>query len=246
MANIKRSDLIAKFKEALNNHYGYIWGMVHTEWTAEKQAAYVKAYSGNSDRANSCKYGSKWVGHWVTDCSGLFTWAFQSLGGNMYHGSNTMYLSYCQHKGQLKNGKRTDGKELLPGTAVFVWNSKKQNYSHVGLYVGNGTVIEAMGAEHGVTTTKITNKKWTNWGELKGVSYEGGDTPVPEPTPEKGYAIVTGKNLALREGPSTNCRVITRAPTGSNVKIETPPKEWDYVDYNGRKGWMMREFLKEG
>lgn len=99
----------------------------------------------------------------------------------MYHGSDTMFRKYCTRTGELKNGKRTDGQPLLPGTAVFVFNGKK--YSHVGLYIGNGTVIEAMGAKNGVTTSKITATKWTNWGELKGVDYSN-ETPAPEPTPE--------------------------------------------------------------
>ena len=71
-------------------------------------------------------------------------------------------------------------------------------------------------------------------------------TPQPEPKPEKGYAIVTGTNLALREGPSTNCKVITRAPTGSTVKIKDPPSEWEYVEYNGKSGYMMKKYLNEG
>ena len=34
--------------------------------------------------------------------------------------------------------------------------------------------------------------------------------------------------------------------TGETVKLEQlPPKEWDYVSYNGKTGWMMREFLRE-
>ena len=40
--------------------------------------------------------------------------------------------------GELKTGKRTDGKELKPGTAVFCYNETKKNRSHVGLYIGNG------------------------------------------------------------------------------------------------------------
>ena len=249
MANekvITTEALIAKFKQALNEEWGYIWGKIHEMWTQSKQNAYAKTYAGDPDRCNSCKYGAKWVGHWVTDCSGLFTWAFQQLGGYMYHGSNTMYLQYCQRKGDLKNGRRADGKELKPGTAVFTYSSKTGKRGHVGLYIGDGWVIEAKGAQYGVVKSRVTESRWVNWGELKGVIYEGGDTPVPEPTPEKGYAIVTGKNLALRDGPSTECKVITRAPTGSKVKIETAPKDWEYVNYDGRKGYMMKEYLKEG
>ena len=161
----------------------------------------------------------------------------------MYHGSNTMYLKWCDNKGELKAGKRTDGATLRPGTAVFCWNGK--TYSHVGLFIGGDTVIEAAGTKQGVITSKVTDTKWKNWGELTGVDY--GAAPEPAPGPETGYAEVTGKRVALREAPSTRAAIIMRIDTGSTVKIEPdPPKEWDYVSYNGKTGWMMRKFLKEG
>ena len=113
---------------------------------------------------------SKWIGHKVADCSGLFSWSFHQLGGTMYHGSHTMFLKWCSAKGELKNGKRTDFAALKPGTAVFVWDGRK--YTHVGLYVGGDTVIEAQGTKAGVTTSKVTASKWTHWGELTGVVYD--------------------------------------------------------------------------
>ena len=172
MANVKvisTDALIAKFQQAIDEKWGYIYGAKHEMWSTEKQAAYVREHEGDPDRKLSCELGGKWAGHWVTDCSGLFSWAFEQLGGYMYHGSHTMYNKYCTAKGKLSKGKRTDGKELKPGTAVFVWNGSR--YSHVGLYIGNGKVIEAMGTKNGVTTSKVTNTKWTHWGELKGVNY---------------------------------------------------------------------------
>ena len=159
--------LIGKFRQALAEHWGYIWGTAGEAWTEAKQKELEKATDSN--RAQGRKYGSKWIGHTVADCSGLFSWAFRQLGGYMYHGSDTMYRKYCTQKGELKKGMRTDGGALKPGTAVFVWNGKK--YSHVGLFIGNGIVIEAMGTINGVTTTKVTASKWTHWGELAGVDY---------------------------------------------------------------------------
>ena len=238
MANdITSGSLVALFQFALDNQWGYIWGTAGVEWTKAKQEALNKTTDAN--RANSRKYGSQWIGHMVADCSGLFSWAFDQLGGYMYHGSNTMWDKYCTAQGELIKGTRDDGQELKPGTAVFCYNKEKQNRGHVGLYVGNGLVIEAAGAKAGVITSQITDKKWVEWGELKGVIY--GD---PEPVPA-GYAVVTGKNVALRKGPSTACAVITRAPTGSKVKITDPPSDWEYITYNGKQGYMMKQFLKE-
>ena len=181
---ITTDDLIAKFQYALNQKFGYIWGTAGIKWTAEKQKELEK--TTDADRAQGRKYGSKWINHIVADCSGLFTWAFKKLGGTMYHGSNTMYLKWCTDKGQLKKGVRTDGKGLKPGTAVFVWNG--QTYSHVGLFIGNGKVIEAKGTQAGVTTSKVSDSKWTHWGELKGVDYSKvSPTPTPVPVPGSDY-----------------------------------------------------------
>ncbi len=191
---ISTEALIAKFEQALHEKWGYIWGTAGESWTAAKQAELEK--TTDEDRAQGRKYGSKWIGHKVADCSGLFSWAFKQLGGYMYHGSDTMYRKYCTQKGELKKGRRTDGAALKPGTAVFVWNGKK--YSHVGLFVGNGIVIEAMGTINGVTTTKVTAGKWTYWGELTGVDYSvTGTSSVVIPSEAEGSPSV---RPTLRKG----------------------------------------------
>lgn len=173
--SISNLAIIEKFQEALRDDWGYIWGTSGEEWTEAKQRSLEK--TTDSDRAQGRLYGSRWIGHRVADCSGLFTWAFRQLGGTMYHGSDTMYKKWCVSHGELKKGKRTDGKTLLPGTAVFVWNGAK--YSHVGLYVGSGLVIEAATTKQGVITSKVTASKWTHWGELTGVQFDTvADTPV--------------------------------------------------------------------
>lgn len=167
--------LIKKFQYALDNKFGYIYGASGGVWTAAKQAA--------ATREQTIKYGAQWIGHHVADCSGLFSWAFKQLGGTMYHGSNTMWLKWCTSKGELRNGKRTDGKPLLPGTAVFTYDKEKDNRGHVGLYIGNGYVIEAAGTKSGVIKSKVTLSKWVEWGELKGVDY-GASEPISEPADE--------------------------------------------------------------
>ena len=184
---ISTEALVSLFRQALEENWGYIWGTAGIKWTAAKQKELEK--TTDTDRAQGRRYGSKWIGHKVADCSGLFSWAFKQLGGTMYHGSDTMYRKYCVNKGELNRGKRTDCATLKPGTAVFVWNGKK--YSHVGLYAGDGVVIEAMGTINGVTTTKVTDTKWTRWGELVGVDYAGsGNTAAGEDLSTRPEALV--------------------------------------------------------
>lgn len=171
--NITADSLIKKFWQAIDEGWGYILGTAGIVWTQAKQDATT------NDMAK--KYGQKWVGKKVADCSGLFAWAFKQLGSYMYHGSNTMWNKYCVNKGELKNGKRVDKKELKPGTAVFTDHDGDK--THVGLLVENGFVIEASGTKDGVITSKITNSKWKCWGELKYVVFSDTVEPEPEATP---------------------------------------------------------------
>lgn len=191
---ISTSALIEKFDYALKNKWGYIWGTAGEKWTETKQANLVNLFvqkygpdwkndeaAKKNDRYRGAVSGSKWIGRTVADCSGLFSWAFKQLGEYIYHGSNTIWTKYCSSKGELTSKGRTDGKELKPGTAVFTGNSSKK--PHIGLYVGNNTVIEASGTNAGVITTTISGGKWKYWGELKDVDYgTSTDTLVVEPT----------------------------------------------------------------
>ena len=106
MPNISSSELIAQFQTALREGWGYIYGASGEIWTQAQQNA--------ASREQTKKYGQKWVGHRVTDCSGLFAWAFRQLGGYCYHGSNTMFRRYSSASGSLSAGKRTDGAPLKP------------------------------------------------------------------------------------------------------------------------------------
>ena len=232
---INPNDVLPWFQYAIDNDFGYIWGTCWIVWTAAKQAA--------ATREMTVKYGKKWIGHTVCDCANLLRGAFMKAGYDGIHaGSNLIWECDLSAKGQLVNGSRSDGMVLQPCTAVFTGDSASV-HDHVGMYVGNGEVIEAAGTQHGVIRSKITDKKWTWWGELKIVAYNAEPAPGPEP----GYAVVTGKRVALRQDPSTSAKVITRIDTGKTVRLEDPPPcEWDYVSYQGKKGWMMKKFLKEG
>jgi len=161
---IKASDLITKFQQALDEKWGYIYGESGEIWTEQKQS--------KATRQQTIEYGRQWIGKRVADCSGLFSWAFRQLGGYMYHGSNKMYKSYCTKKGKLSGGAG-----LKPGTAVFT--GTETEHGHVGLYIGGGDVIEAAGTQQGVIKSKLSNKKWTYWGELKGVDYGKTEAATP-------------------------------------------------------------------
>lgn len=238
---IRASVLIAKFYDSIG--WGYIYGCSHEMWSEAKQREYERKYSDDPDRQNSCKYGGKWVGHWVTDCSGLFHYWFSQLGGKIAHGSNSIWDNWCTQKGTMVSGARTDGKPLIPGTAVFT--SSGERHSHIGLYVGGGLVIEAQGAQAGVVTSVVTNKKWTHWGELKGVSYEEGGEKTMTATVVL-PAGKSGRTVNMREKPSTSSPIEKQVPVGSEVDLYEDQGQWCRIGYKGQTGYMMSDYLEYG
>ena len=52
-----------------------------------------------------------------------------------------------------------------PGLAV--WHE-----GHIGVYIGNGEVVEAMGTRYGVVKTKLEGARWTHWLKIPYISYD--------------------------------------------------------------------------
>ena len=186
--------LVDLFRQALDEHFGYIFGQSGALWTQADQQKKVKymeknygsnwkknADAKNNKYYNSAALGSKWIGHHVCDCSGMFVWAYRKHGLSIAHVSTTIYTNYCKKKGKLTDSLK---KTILPGTAVFTGDSEN-SHPHVGLYVGNGKCIEAAGVDAGVCTSNLSANKWKWYGELKAVDYTNAQEPSSPPKEDK-------------------------------------------------------------
>ena len=148
--------LVNKVREAYEAKWGYIWGTRGQVWTQAQQ--------DNATRAMTVKYGQKWVGKRVADCSGLIKWAMRELGGDIYHGSNTMF-NQCAETGPLAGVVK-----IRIGTAVFQNTGGKRG--HVGIYDGGGMVIEEHGTQAGIIKSPLAT--WDEWGILPGTDVSDG------------------------------------------------------------------------
>lgn len=192
---IKAASLIAQCLIPLTEGWGYIWGsygQVHTQ-----------AAQNSATREQTRKWGQRWVGKRVVDCSGLLYWAFKELGGYIYHGSNTMFNKYCTATGKIAPGVR-----IKPGTAVFLWASSTK-YHHVGLYIGGGQVVESKGTYYGVVKSNVAD--WDYWGELKGVDYT-------DAAPEE----IAAKKPTLRQGSQGESVKLMQKLLGAHGYAVTP------------------------
>ena len=237
--SINPNNLVQLFRQALSEGWGYIYGSSGETWTKAKQDA--------ATREQTVKWGKRWIGKRVTDCSGLFVWAFKQCGGTMYHGSNTMFKSWSTASGTLSNGKRSDGQELKIASAVYKY-SQADGYHHVGLYIGDGKVIEAKGTYYGVVQSKVA--EWSHWSELKGVAY--GSTPTPEPEPKEeekmqGTYIVNTPNggaVNVRTDASTSSVKQCTLPVGTKVTVVEECGDFARVQYE-RTGYIMKKYLQK-
>lgn len=234
---IQAAQLIALFRLALSEKWGYIYGTAGILWTQEKQNA------AQDDMAK--QYGAQWIGRMVADCSGLFVWAFRQLGASIYHGSNTIWCEHLSAKGTLIQGQRDDGQPLRPGTAVFLLRNGNDRH-HIGLYVGNGKCIEAKGTRYGVVESDIS--QWDEWGELIAVDYDNSPQDAHEEQAALYQAMVIAENgstVRLRPQPSTKQDAICSVPVGSIVDVLEELDGWKKIRYSGKTGYMMQDFLKE-
>ena len=227
------------------------WGAYCT--TAERKKRYRDShptiYSAcqvlrSKDPKPSCS-GCKWFpnGERVRcyDCRGFTDWCLLQVGIDLIGEGATSQWNTAKNwsaKGKVKDGIPAD-------TLVCLFKANGDKMEHTGLGL-NGETVEC---SSGVQYSSTMSSKWTDWAVPVGISPSPvpptPTPPEPTPTPE-GYAIVIGKNLALREGPSTSCKVIARAPTGTKVKLTDPPSDWDHVSYNGKEGYMMSKYLQKG
>lgn len=248
---IKVSDLINEFKYALDNKWGYIYGAVDSKWTEEKQA--------NTTNQMAIKYGKKWIGHIVTDCSGLFVHSFKKFGGSIYHGSNTIWRKYCDdsHKGKIGNI------QIVPGMAVFkrkLSGAQPSQYKgdgwgdmyHIGLVIdNNGTVIEAKSTYYGVVTSKVS--EWHYAAKLKDVQYGNVQTveikqqtqQMKQPQVKLPTGIINASpSLRIRQNPQITAAQIGKIPNGKTIQILSTHNGWLKTTYNGITGYVSADYVK--
>lgn len=69
--------------------------------------------------------------------------------------------------------------------------------------------------------------------------------PFFEPmAPQKAAVTTSGSNLNLRARPNTMSAVVGRIPNGAQVTVNGLIPDWASVQYNGRYGFVNRQYLK--
>ena len=145
----------------------YWWGTFGQTADASLLAAKRKQYPGYYQAAD---FESQF-GHKVHDCVGLikgYRWCDGPEDGRpAYIGAQDVAVAglyrQCGAKGDILSMPDE------PGICVFMGNM-----GHVGVYIGGGRVIEAMGHAYGVVETRLQGRGWAFWGKPDWIDYGEG------------------------------------------------------------------------
>lgn len=176
-ANKNNLDLVQWAIQAEEAGWGYVWGTFGQVLTRElfeaKLDQYPEDIGGHADfiRAN-------WVGGRTADCVGLikgYSWYDPETGSVNYAtngmpdvGANQMFYNAVE-KGPISTIPE------IPG--LLVWMD-----GHIGIYIGDGYVVEAMGTRYGVVKTALHGRGWTNWCKNPYINYIEETAPTEETT----------------------------------------------------------------
>ena len=174
------SGLIAYAKAQLGRPYWY--GTFGQKGSAglykAKKAQYPDYYPPKSwtEKSFTDQYGQR-----VHDCAGLIKGYLWSDGpnstpvynGNQDYGANGFYNA-CKKKGSISSFDK------VPGRLLFRQSGTRM--VHVGVYIGDGYVIEAKGHAYGVVKTKYPGS-WTHWGQCHLIAEDVQPKPTPDTKP---------------------------------------------------------------
>ena len=178
----------------------YWWGCFGQRADGALYAQKKKQYPGYYTAGDfASQYGQK-----VHDCVGLikgYLWCDSPDGSPRYSSAQDVAVEglyrKCKRKGSITSLPET------PGVCVFM-----RDMGHVGVYIGNGEVVEAMGHAYGVVKTKLKGRGWAYWGMPDWISY--GD--AAEYWPSGAQTPANGTYFSL------NFRILREGSVGEDVK----------------------------
>jgi len=136
--------------------YGCFGQTANASLYAQKSKQYPDMYNKWSKESFVDQYGER-----VHDCVGLIKGAVWSNGDPnatpLYNADQDVSAN-----GLIKLCTETGAISTIPEVkGLVVWKD-----NHVGIYIGNGNVIEAKGHSYGVVRSKLAERPFTKWGKL--------------------------------------------------------------------------------
>lgn len=165
MINLTNIKLVEHCKMALQQKWGYVYGTFGTILNEDTLKHKMKQYPQNVSQFETF-IRQNWMDRRVTDCIGLIkSYLWWDNGKVRYNSTqdksaNGMY-QVAKEKGAINTIPEVPG--------ILVWKS-----GHIGVYIGNGQVIESRGTKQGVIQSPLKGSGsagWTNWCKCVYIGY---------------------------------------------------------------------------
>ena len=159
-------DLVAYVIHAWQSGWGYVWGTYGQVLTPALLDYKLRQYpEGVGQYASVIR--ERWLGGRTADCIGL-------IKGYGWLDPDTLTIGYGTNgmpdigaDAMYQAASVKGGMDTMPDTpGLAVWKS-----GHIGVYIGNGEAIEAMGTNYGVVKTDLAERNWTAWLEIPYIQY---------------------------------------------------------------------------
>lgn len=205
----------------------YVFGACGKVLTEQQLATWAKLYP-NIYTASYLTKARKYIGQVCNDCAGLLDEFFgQDRGSAWYRNNATKRVPI----------KKLD--ETMRGWAVY-------KPGHIGIYIGDGKVVEARGINYGTIISNVAEMPWTEVCQLKDIQY----TPAAEPEldvlpckADRGLTV-TASSLRIRCYPRTGA-VVGAYSQGTKIyptgKVYVTPTD---VWLRTNKGYVSRKYLE--
>lgn len=172
------TDLVIWCVTAEANKEGYVYGAFGQVCTLDYLDQQEARYPGDEEAGGPMRIaGERWLGKRVYDCIGLiksYGWYNQEADAIEYGTNGMVDFSANTIWDYVEDGDSGEIDDIpeIPGIAVCM-------DGHIGVYIGNGEVIEAQGTETGVVKTQLENGSWTHWMKIPGIKYPQDEAMVP-------------------------------------------------------------------
>lgn len=234
--------LVEFCKAALADKAGYVYGtfgnICTTALLDDRAARYPQNYYAGGEMR---KVGEKWLGRRVMDCSGLLKYYLISKG----YGTEPVYRADVDYNPGITISAAKEFGPIstipeIPGLAVIM-------PGHIGIYIGNGEVIESAGTYYGVVKTSLKDRRlngakaspWTQWYKIPWITY------VETANTSSGTTVkIKSKTSYMRQSAHTAAKTMYTLPVGTKVTWVSDCKNgWSKIKYKNKTGYIQNTRL---
>lgn len=179
--------------------------------------------------------GAKWDGKPVWDCAQLTRECARAGGVTLVSGATSQWTKTAwARKGEIAT--------LPTDEVVFLYRQSGDRMQHTGVYLGDGTEVDARGTSYGVVHQPVSQYAWTHWASPWAGPQEEQDKEDEDMAVLYRAIVTTEKDpLRVREAQETG-RIIGKVPKGRTVEVLSEG-DWPRIRYGETVGYASAAYL---